>query len=140
MATINPQLLSKKVQVVDQDNQTMPFVNILWGAGKGTTTNAQGQATVNAVTGEQLITFSFMGLQTINVKFKNITPTIQMMESVEALPPVLVTAQKKGTNWLTVASVAIGAVGLWFTINDASDLKEEIKAGKGLKSPRTITI
>ena len=140
MATINPYLLSKQVQVVDQDNQPVPYVNIIWGNGEGTITNEQGQATVKAVTGEQAVTFSFIGLQTINTKFKNITATMQMMESVEALPPVLVTAQKKGTHWITYASVAISALGLWFTINDANDLKKEIKEGKGLKQPKTITI
>lgn len=117
MAYINT--LKKNIKVVDTFNTPLAWANVLTAQGKGTITDDEGNAVVEALTGNQQIVISFMGFKSKTMPFNQLPGKVILEPDVNELDPVIITAPKKkeSTSWATYAGLAIGAIGLFATLN-----------------------
>ena len=107
--------MQKRIRVIDSFGVPLAWANVLTAQGKGTTTDDEGYATVEAATNNQQITISYMGFQSRTMTFGNLSNQVIMEPDVNTLDPVIVTAPKKekANNWATYAGLAIGVIGLF---------------------------
>lgn len=86
-------VLAVSGNVTDEGNQALPGVNILVkGTTMGTTTDAGGHYAIEVPDGESVLTFTFIGYATIDVKVDNrteinvsLTPDIQYLDEVAVI-------------------------------------------------------
>jgi len=111
--------MQKRIRVIDSFGVPLAWANVLTAQGKGTTTDDEGYATVEAATNNQQITISYMGFQSRTMTFGNLSNQVIMEPDVNTLDPVIVTAPKKekANNWATYAGLAIGVIGLLVSLS-----------------------
>lgn len=111
--------MQKRIRVIDSFGVPLAWANVLTAQGKGTTTDDEGYATVEAASNNQQITISYMGFQSRTITFGNLSNEVILEPDVNQLPEVVVTAPKKekNNNWATYAGLAIGVIGLLVSLS-----------------------
>lgn len=91
---INNGLLTRQTVIVDELNRPLDRVHLAWENGGGTTTNSFGKASVIAPANAN-IRISFVGKETDYFNLKSLPAKIMMINKMESLDEVTITAKKK---------------------------------------------
>ncbi|MFD2827175.1 carboxypeptidase-like regulatory domain-containing protein [Leeuwenhoekiella polynyae] len=133
--------MQKRIKIIDSFGDPLPWANIVTAQGKGTISDDEGFATVEASTGNQQITISFIGFQTRTMTFNNLPDRVILEPDVNQLDPVVITAPKKKekTDWATYASIGIGVISILIALS-GNDEPQEVIPVKPKNNARKVTL
>ncbi|MAB40179.1 MAG: hypothetical protein CL528_00365 [Aequorivita sp.] len=136
---------SKTLQIVDKDGNPLVGAHLTWKDGSsnvGTTTDTNGEATINVVSENTAVSISYMGKRGHVATFANLGSLITLQDNVNNLPPVVVGPKPtqttttnlpaaKKVNWVKTAGIGIGALLLIGALSSSSS-----KKSSGLNGPK----
>jgi len=138
---------TKSLQIIDKDGNPLVGAHITWnngGTNVGTTTDSNGEATVNVTSENTEITISYMGKRGHVATFANLGSLITLQDNTNNLPPVKVgtkptqttttTPPAKKTNWIKTAGIGIGAFLLINALSSSGGSKKS--KSNGLNGPK----
>ncbi len=133
--------MQKRIRVIDSFGVPLAWANVLTAQGKGTTTDDEGYATVEAASNNQQITISYMGFQSRTMTFGNLPNQVILEPDVNQLDAVVVTAPKKkeNTDWATYASIGIGVLSILIALS-GNDEPQEVIPVKPKNNARKVTL
>ena len=131
----------------DKDGNPLVGAHITWnngGTNVGTTTDSNGEATVNVTSENTEITISYMGKRGHVATFANLGSLITLQDNTNNLPPVKVGTKPtqttttpppaKKTNWIKTAGIGIGALLLINALSSSGGSKKS--KSNGLNAPK----